>query len=123
MTSVTASKTTPEGSPRNSSSLDGDLPLYEEFQYSDHHHDALPSTTATPAEVAHFLLHLLLSTEAMSLDQGRRAVAKWTKGTRQQLLNYPPVMYFEIFGRRVDCVSRSEDGGPLREEQRILVQA
>lgn len=122
MTSVIASKTTPVGSPRNSSSLDGDLPLYEEFQYSDHHHDALPSTTATPAEVAHFLLHLLLSTEAMSLDQGRRAVAKWTKGTGQELLNYPPVMYFETFGRRVDCVLRSEDGSSHGEEPTILVQ-
>ena len=98
MTSATASKTTPMGSPCNSSSLDEGLPLYEELRYSDHHDDALPLATASPAEVAHFLLHLLVSTEAMSLDQGRRVAARWTKGTGQELLSYPPVMFFETLG-------------------------
>jgi hypothetical protein len=64
MTSETASKTTPVGSPRNSSSLDEDLPLYGEFQYSDQN-DALPPATATPVEVADFLPHLVVSTESM----------------------------------------------------------
>jgi hypothetical protein len=58
----------------------------------------LPPSTATPAEIAHFLLHLLISTEATSLDQGRRVTARWTKGTGQEILSYPAVMYFEIFG-------------------------
>jgi hypothetical protein len=113
MTSTTASKTTPTGSPRNSSSLDEGLPLYEELQYSDHHDDALPHATATPTEVAHFLLQLLVLTEAMSLDQGRRVAARWTKGTGQELLSYPPMMFFEIFG--------TEDGWIVYRETKMAV--
>jgi hypothetical protein len=97
MTSETASKTTPVGSPRNSSSLDEDLPLYGEFQYSDQN-DALPPSTATPAEVADFLLHLVVSTESMSLDQARGVATKWTNRAGQDLLSYPDAMYFQIFG-------------------------
>jgi hypothetical protein len=113
MISATASKTTLAGSPRTSSSLDEGLPLYEELQYSDHHDDALPPAIATPTEVAHFLLHLLVSTEAMSLDQGRRVAARWTKGTGQELLSYPPVMFFEIFG--------TEDGWIVYREVKLAV--
>jgi hypothetical protein len=97
MTSETASKTTPVGSPRNSSSLDEDLPLYGEFQYSDQN-DALPPATATPVEVADFLPHLVVSTESMSLDQTRGVATKWTKGAGQDLLSYPDAIYFQIFG-------------------------
>jgi hypothetical protein len=82
MTPATASKAIPVRSPRNSSSFDERLPFYERFQYSNRSDDALPPAKVTPAEVAHFLLHLLVSTESMSLDHGRRVTAKWTKGAQ-----------------------------------------
>jgi len=101
-TPAAASKTTPVESPRNSSSLDKCLPLYEELQCSEHHDDVLPRATSTSAEVACFLLHLLVSSEAMPLNQGRRVAARWITGTGQELHSYPPVMYLDIF--------RAEDG-------------
>jgi hypothetical protein len=96
--SLPTAKTTSMGSPREGS-LDENLPLYEEFQYSDQQDIvALPSIKATPVEVADFLVPVLVSTD-MSVDQARRVAAKWTRGSGQELRSYPPTMFFEIFGK------------------------
>jgi len=111
--SLPTAKTASAGSPREGS-LDENLPLYEEFQYSDQHNDnALPSAKASPAEVVDFLVHLLVSTDSMSVDQARRVASKWTKGTGQELRSYPPAMFFELFG--------NEDGWITYREVRMAI--
>jgi hypothetical protein len=103
---------TTSAAPSREGSLDENLPLYEEFQYSDQHGNALPSAKATPAEIVDFLVHLLVSTD-MPVDQARRVAAKWTRGSGQELRSYPPAMYFEIFGK--------EDGWIIYREVRMAL--
>jgi hypothetical protein len=108
-------KTTSAGSSREGS-LDENLPLYEEFQYSDQHGNALPSAKATPAEIVDFLVHLLVSTD-MPVDQARRVAAKWTRGSGQELRSYPPAMYFEIFGKEDGWITYREVKMALHNER------
>jgi hypothetical protein len=113
--SLPKSKTASAGSSREAS-LDENLPLYEEFQYSDQHGNALPSAKATPAEIVDFLVHLLVSTD-MPVDQARRVAAKWTRGSGQELRSYPPAMYFEIFGKEDGWITYREVKMALHNER------
>ena len=108
-------KSTSAGSSRDGS-LDENLPLYEEFQCSDQHGNALPSAKATPAEIVDFLVHLLVSTD-MPVDQARRVAAKWTRGSGQELRSYPPAMYFEIFGKEDGWITYREVKMALHNER------
>lgn len=117
MNSPTAKMTSP-GSPREEGSLDENLPLYEEFQYSDRPDNApLPPAKATPAEVVDFLIHLLVSSGSMTVDQARRVAAKWTKGTGQELRSYPPAMFFELFGKEDGWITYREVRMALHKEK------
>jgi hypothetical protein len=102
--------------PSREGSLDENLPLYEEFQYSDQHGNALPSAKATPAEIVDFLVHLLVSTD-MPVDQARRVAAKWARGSGQELRSYPPAMYFEIFGKEDGWITYREVKMALHNEK------
>jgi hypothetical protein len=113
--SSSITKMTPVESSREGS-LDENLPLYEEFQYSDQHGNALPSPKATPAEIVDFLVHLLVSTD-MPVDQARRVAAKWTRGSGQELRSYPPAMYFEIFGKEDGWITYREVKMALHNEK------
>lgn len=109
---------TSPGSPREEGSLDENLPLYEEFQYSDRPDNApLPPAKATPAEVVDFLIHLLVSSGSMTVDQARRVAAKWTKGTGQELRSYPPAMFFELFGKEDGWITYREVRMALHKEK------
>jgi hypothetical protein len=62
MASATAPKTTPVGSLHITAALQRAPSFLRGFQYFNRTDDALPPATATPAEVAHCLLHLLVPT-------------------------------------------------------------
>lgn len=114
--SLPTAKNASAGSPREGS-LDENLPLYEEFQYSDQHDNALPSPKATPAEVVDFLIHILVSTDSMSVDQARRVASKWTKGSGQELRSYPPAMFFELFGNEDGWIAYREVKMAIHKEK------
>lgn len=89
------------------------LPLYEEFQYSEGVGNVLPPVKASPLEVSDFLIHLLIDSRGMSTDEARRVAALWNKGTGQELRRFPPAMYFDIFGK--------EDGWIVYKEVHLAI--
>ena len=90
------------------------LPLYEELQQSEDHSIAIPSSRASPIEVADFLTCLLTDYRGLSTDAARRVAANWTRGTGLEMRKYPPAIYFEIFGK--------EDGWTVYREVHLAME-
>jgi hypothetical protein len=103
----------PPGSPDHVASLEEGLPLYQEFQHLDEAEDVPPTKKASPDEVRDFLARLLTSQRGLPEDHIRRAVAKWTAGSGQELRSYSPAMYLDIFGL--------EDGWIIYQEVKLCI--
>jgi hypothetical protein len=103
----------PSGSTRDGSSAEENLPLYEEFQHTEANTDIPPSKKATPDEVRDFITRLLINQRGLPQDYVRRAAAKWTIGSGQELRSYSPSMYLDIFGR--------EDGWIIFREVKLCI--
>lgn len=103
----------PAGSPRPSSAAEENLPLYEEFHHTDADWTTPPSKKASPDEVRDFITRLLIHQRGLPQDYVRRAVAKWTIGSGQELHSYTPSMYLDIFGR--------EDGWVIYREVKLCI--
>jgi hypothetical protein len=93
--------TSPTGE-TNKSSLDKcSLPPYKELWQPDLYDDVmleLPPPTATPTEVADFLVRRLVSND-MPIERARCIASKWTVGTGKELREYLAVLYLEVFGK------------------------
>lgn len=76
-----------------------DLHFNENFQNTESPNDVPPSVNATPDEVRDFITRLLIKRRGLPQDHVRRAVAKWTIGSGQELRSYSPSMYLDFFGR------------------------
>ena len=94
----------PEYSVPTKSTVDEDidngeeLPLYENFQPTSSGLLAIPGTRATPEEVRNFVAQLLIEKRGLSVEDARSVACKWTRGSGQDLIDYPPGMYLDIFG-------------------------
>lgn len=89
-----------------------ELPLYENLQPTSSGLLAIPGTRATPDEVRHFVAQLLIEKRGLSVEDARSVASRWTRGSGQDLIDYPPGMYLEIFGH--------EDGYMVYKELHLL---
>ena len=103
----------PAGSPRQSLTAEENLPLYEAFHHTDADWTTPPSKKASPDEVRDFIARLLIHQRGLPQDYVRRAAAKWTIGSGQELHSYSPSMYLDIFGR--------EDGWIIYREVKLCI--
>lgn len=103
----------PVESPRQSLTAEENLPLYEEFHHTDEECNTPPSKKASPDEVRDFITRLLIHNRGLPQDHVRRAAAKWTTGSGQELHSYTPSMYLDIFGR--------EDGWIIYREVKLCI--
>jgi hypothetical protein len=103
----------PPGSPTQGASLEEGLPLYQGFQHLEEAEEVPPTKKASPDEVRQFLARLLTSQRGLPEDHIRRAVAKWTVGSGQELRSYSPAMYLDIFGL--------EDGWIIYSEVKLCI--
>jgi hypothetical protein len=97
-----SSKMAPSIAETNKISLDEcSLPPYEELKQTDCYDILsldLPPPTATSKEVADFLVRLLVSTD-IPINRARDIASKWTSGSGEELREYQPVLYLEVFGK------------------------
>jgi hypothetical protein len=103
----------PTASMRQKPSSEKDLPSDDKFQNTEVPNDVLPSVNATPDEVRDFITRLLVNRRGFPQDHVRRAVAKWTVGSGQELRSYSPSMYLDLFGR--------EDGWIIYREVKLCI--
>lgn len=95
-----------------SSSSSSDVELLPTYEQSTDVEES-PEATATPEEVREFLRRLLIAKRNLTAEHAERVAAKWTTGTGQELRGYPPLMYFEVFGR--------EDGWAVYKEAQLCM--
>jgi hypothetical protein len=85
------------------------VPLHEKLQQIDRRHGnafpELPPPTATPAEVADFLVRLLVVATEMPIDRARRIASRWTLGSGKELRDYPAMLYLDVFGKEYGWIT------------------